>query len=140
MNAEQMTCKLHAVRDAQARLGTIESLEVLRQVGGTELVAMAAAVTEARRRSIPVVLDGYVATAAVAPLAIFSPGSLDHCLAGHLSPEPGHRRLLDQLGLEPILDLQMRLGEGSGAMAAVPLIKAACRLLVDVPTFGEWFG
>jgi nicotinate-nucleotide--dimethylbenzimidazole phosphoribosyltransferase len=87
-----------------------------------------------------VVLDGYVATAAVLPLHVAAPGALDHCLVGHASAEPGHRRLLDHLGLEPLLDLQMRLGEGSGALAAVPLIRLACSAVVDVATFDEWFG
>ncbi len=115
-------------------------LEVLRHAGGAELVAMAAAVVAARQRSIPVVLDGYVVAAAVAPLFVVEPSALDHCVAGHCSAEPGHRRLLAHFGLAPLLDLGLRLGEASGAMAAVPLIKMACAAVVEVPTFGEWFG
>jgi nicotinate-nucleotide--dimethylbenzimidazole phosphoribosyltransferase len=131
--------KIAVVGDAVARVGDAQSpLEILRQLGGAELVAMAGAVVEARRRSIPVVLDGYVTAAAVAPLALTRAGSLDHCLAGHVSAEPGHRRLLDRLGLSPLLDLGMRLGEASGALAAVPLIQMACALVLDVPTFDEW--
>ncbi|MEO7443210.1 MAG: nicotinate-nucleotide--dimethylbenzimidazole phosphoribosyltransferase, partial [Acidimicrobiales bacterium] len=96
------------------------------------------AALEARRRSLPVVLDGYVVTAAVAVLAAARPGALDHCWAGHLSPEPGHRRLLDHLGLEPLLDLGLRLGEASGALAAVPLLRLAAAAVTQVATFDEW--
>jgi len=133
--------KRAVVREAQARVGAgRDPLEVLAEVGGAELVALAAAVVEARHRSLPVVLDGYVATAPVAALELARPGALEHCLAGHVSAEPGHRRLLARLGMVPLLDLDLRLGEASGAMAAVPLVAMACRLVVDVPTFGEWFG
>ncbi|HUC34020.1 MAG TPA: nicotinate-nucleotide--dimethylbenzimidazole phosphoribosyltransferase, partial [Ilumatobacteraceae bacterium] len=120
--------------------GSTDPLEVLREVGGAELVAIAAATVAARRRRLPVVLDGFVVTAAVLPLAIRSPGSLDHCRAGHCSAEPGHRKLLEHLGMRPLLDLELRLGEGSGAMAAVPLVAMACAGITEVPTFGEWFG
>ena len=141
VDAEGRARKVAAVADAQRRVGVLRHpLDALVEVGGAELVALAAAVAEARRRSIPVVLDGYVATAAVLPLALAAPGALDHCVAGHVSPERGHRRLLERLTLTPLLDLDMRLGEASGAMAAVPLIAMACRLVTDVPTFGEWFG
>lgn len=113
-------------------------LEVLRHVGGAELVAMAAATVAARERSLPVLLDGYVVTAAVAALAVDQPGALDHCLAAHRSPEPGHGRLLERLGLTPLLDLQLRLGEGSGALLAVPIVAMAAAAVVDVATFDEW--
>jgi nicotinate-nucleotide--dimethylbenzimidazole phosphoribosyltransferase len=120
--------------------GRADPLEVLRHLGGAELVAMAAAVVAARHRRLPVLLDGYVVTAALAPLAAVRDDALDHVLAGHCSAEPGHRRLLDRLGMRPLLDLDLRLGEGSGAMAAVPLVAMACAGVVEVPTFGEWFG
>ena len=94
----------------------------------------------ARHRSIPVVLDGYVVTASVLPLHATDPTALDHCTVGHCSAEPGHRKLLERLGKRPLLDLDMRLGEGSGAMAAVPLIALACAGITQVPTFEEWFG
>ena len=133
--------KRDAVATATARVaGYADPIDVMRQVGGAELVAMAAACVAARLRSIPVLLDGYVCTAAVLPLHAAAPGALDHCIVGHCSAEPGHRRLLDHLGLRPLLDLGMRLGEGSGAMAAVPLVRMACAAVVEVPTFAEWFG
>jgi len=120
--------------------GITDPIEILREVGGAELVAVAAAAIAARHRSIPVVLDGYVVTAAVLPLFSADPTALDHCTVGHCSAEPGHRRLLERLGKRPLLDLDMRLGEGSGAMAAVPLIAMACAGVTEVPTFAEWFG
>jgi nicotinate-nucleotide--dimethylbenzimidazole phosphoribosyltransferase len=86
------------------------------------------------------VLDGYVVTAAVLPLYEIDSAAIAHCTVGHCSSEPGHRKLLERLGKAPLLDLDMRLGEGSGAMAAVPLIAMACAGITDVPTFGEWFG
>ena len=132
--------KVDAVSSAVARIGsTTDPIEIFREVGGAELVAMSAAVVRARQRRIPVVLDGYVATASVLPLHEAMNGSLDHCLIGHLSAEPGHRWLCDHLGAEPVLDLGMRLGEGSGALAAVPLVRLACDCVVEVPTFEEWF-
>lgn len=138
---ESLVRKRAAVQTAVRRIaGITDPLEVLREVGGAELVAVAAAVLAARMRSIPVVLDGYVVTAAAMPLAIATPGALEHCMVGHCSAEPGHRALLERLGKRPLLDLDMRLGEGSGAMAAVPLIAMACAGISQVPTFAEWFG
>ncbi len=112
-------------------------LDVLRRLGGAELVALAGATVEARRRSIPMLLDGFIATAGVTPLAAHSPGMLDHCLAGHCSAEPGHRRLLDYLGKHPLLELDLRLGEASGALVALPLLRAAAAVVVDVATFDD---
>jgi nicotinate-nucleotide--dimethylbenzimidazole phosphoribosyltransferase len=133
--------KREAVADAVARIAHVDDpLEVLREVGGAELVAMAAAIVTARHRKLPVLLDGYVVTAAALPLAVAQPGALDHCQVGHRSAEPGHARVLEFLRKRPLLDLGMRLGEGSGAMAAVPLVAMACVGITDVPTFGEWFG
>ena len=138
---EGLARKREAVREAIGRIvGVVDPLEVLREVGGAELVAMAAAIVAARHRQLPVVIDGYVVTSAALPLASMNPAALDHCLVGHCSSEPGHRRLLERLGKPPLLDLDMRLGEGSGAMAAVPLVAMACAGITDVPTFGEWFG
>ena len=132
--------KIEAVDACRARVRarSADPIEILRESGGAELAAIAGAVVEARRRSIPVVLDGYVVTAAVAPLAAASPGALAHVIAGHRSAEPGHGRLLDRLGLRPLLELDLRLGEGTGALAAVPLVKVAAAAVVDVATFQEW--
>ncbi|MFN8020643.1 MAG: nicotinate-nucleotide--dimethylbenzimidazole phosphoribosyltransferase [Acidimicrobiales bacterium] len=141
LDDEGMDRKREAVRLAVDRIaGVLDPLEVLREVGGAELVAMASAIVAARHRHLPVLIDGYVVTAAAMPLAACVPGALDHCIVGHCSAESGHRRLLERLGKQPLLDLEMRLGEGSGAMAAVPLVAMACAGITDVPTFGEWFG
>ncbi len=138
---EGLARKRQAVQEAVRRIaGVTDPLEVLREVGGAELVAIAAGCVAARRRSIPVLLDGYVVTSSVLPLVVAEPTALDHCSVGHCSAEPGHRRLLERLGKRPLLDLDMRLGEGSGAMAAVPLVAMACAGITEVPTFGEWFG
>jgi nicotinate-nucleotide--dimethylbenzimidazole phosphoribosyltransferase len=138
---EGLARKRRAVQESVRRIaGVTDPLEILREVGGSEIVAITAATVAARRRSIPVVLDGYVVTAAVLPLHEMDTSALDHCTVGHCSAEPGHRKLLERLGKAPLLDLDMRLGEGSGAMAAVPLIAMACAGITDVPTFAEWFG
>jgi nicotinate-nucleotide--dimethylbenzimidazole phosphoribosyltransferase len=113
-------------------------MEVLRQLGGWELAAIAGAVIEARQQSIPVLLDGFVVTSAVMPLDVAHPGFLDHCWPAHVSAEPGHRRLVEKLGREPILDLEMRLGEASGALAALPILDLAARSVLEVATFEEW--
>lgn len=133
--------KCDAVRTAVERIaGVSDPLEVLRELGGAELVAIAASIVAARLRGLPVLLDGYVVTASALPLHATSLPALDHCQVGHCSAEPGHRALLEHLGKRPLLDLEMRLGEGSGAMAAVPLVAMACAGVTEVPTFGEWFG
>jgi nicotinate-nucleotide--dimethylbenzimidazole phosphoribosyltransferase len=131
--------KVDAVGTARARLpADAGPIEILRELGGSELAAIAGAVAEARLRSIPVVLDGFVVTSAAATLEALSPGALDHCIAGHRSPEPGHTLLLEKLAKEPLIDLELRLGEGSGALAAVPLVRLAAAVVVDVATFEEW--
>lgn len=114
-----------------------DPLEVLRRVGGRELAAMAGAILAARLQRVPVLIDGYVATAAAAVLHVLAPGSLDHCLAGHCSAEPAHRRLLEKIGKAPLLDLGMRLGEGTGAAMAAALAKAAVNLHMGMATFAE---
>ena len=111
--------------------------EALRQVGGSELTAVAAAALEARVRSIPVILDGFVVTAACAALEVARPGALDHTVAGHCSAESGHRLLLEKLSKPPLIDLGLRLGEGTGA-GALPLVRLAAKCVIDVATFDEW--
>jgi nicotinate-nucleotide--dimethylbenzimidazole phosphoribosyltransferase len=130
--------KVAAVEAAVRRIQGLAPMEVLREAGGAELVAIAGAVVEARLRSIPVVLDGFVVGAACVAIEAARPGILQHTIAGHCSAEPGHRLLLEKLGMQPILDLGLRLGEGSGALAAVPLIRLAAHAVTDVATFEEW--
>jgi nicotinate-nucleotide--dimethylbenzimidazole phosphoribosyltransferase len=137
VDAEGLKRKADAVRRAaalhQAHLS--DPLEVLRRLGGRELAAMAGAVLAARLQRIPVIIDGYVATAAAAVLKAIRPDALDHCIAGHLSAEPAHRRLLERLEMVPLLDLGMRLGEGSGAAMAAGIVKAAANLHNGMATF-----
>lgn len=114
-----------------------DPLELLRRLGGRELAAIAGAVLAARMARTPVVLDGYACTAAAAVLYAMDPRSLDHCLVSHVSAEPGHKRLLARIGKRALVDLGMRLGEASGAMIAVLLLKAAAACHNGMATFAE---
>lgn len=114
-----------------------DPLEVARRLGGHELAAILGATLAARRRGIPVLLDGFAVTAAAAPLALLAPNGLDHAAAAHLSAESGHRRLLAALEMTPLLDLGLRLGEGSGAALAVPLLRAALACHTGMASFAE---
>jgi len=114
-----------------------DPLRVAASLGGRELAAILGACLAARRSHIPVLIDGFVSTAAVAPLKQLRADALDHVLAGHLSAEAGHRRLLEELGLRPLLDLGMRLGEGSGAAVAVLVLRAALACHTGMATFAE---
>lgn len=114
-----------------------DGLDVLRCLGGRELAAIAGAVIGARLKQVPVMLDGYVSTAAAAVLPNINKRALDHCKVGHVSQEPGHKVLLEKLGKVALLDQDMRLGEGTGAVLAVSLLKAAVACHNDMATFAE---
>jgi len=114
-----------------------DPIEILRCLGGRELAAMAGAVLSARHKSIPVILDGFVTCAAAGVLAKANPAALDHCVAGHVSAEPGHVHLLQKLEKKPLLDLGMRLGEGSGAALALGILKGAIATHSGMATFAE---
>ena len=114
-----------------------DPLEVLRRLGGREIAALAGAILAARLARMPVLLDGFVVCAAAAVLAARRDDALAHCRAGHRSAEPGHRRLLEELRLTPLLDLGMRLGEASGATLAVQLVRAAVACHTGMATFAE---
>ncbi|HYM30118.1 MAG TPA: nicotinate-nucleotide--dimethylbenzimidazole phosphoribosyltransferase [Candidatus Cybelea sp.] len=114
-----------------------DPFEALRRVGGRELAAMTGAVLAARHRRVPVLLDGFVAGAAAAVLFRANADALDHCLAGHVSAEPGHARLLKILGKTPLLSLGMRLGEGSGAALALGILRGALATHTGMATFAE---
>jgi nicotinate-nucleotide--dimethylbenzimidazole phosphoribosyltransferase len=98
---------------------------------------MAGAILAARLLRIPVLLDGFIACAAIAPLAARDPLFTGHCIAAHCSAEAGHQLLLDRLDLDPLLRLDMRLGEGSGAALAVPLVRAAVATHNEMATFAQ---
>ena len=129
--------KTEIVAKAVALHSDADPLRILCCLGGRELAAIAGAVLAARYCKIPILLDGYVSCAAAAPLEAICPGALDHCRVGHLSTEPGHMRLLEKLGQKPLLDLNMRLGEASGAVMAVPILKAAVACHTGMATFDE---
>jgi nicotinate-nucleotide--dimethylbenzimidazole phosphoribosyltransferase len=114
-----------------------QGLETLRCLGGREIAAMAGAILRARQLSIPVVLDGFICCAAAAALAVERPGALDHAVAGHMSAEAGHGRLLQAMGKTPLLQLDMRLGEGSGATLAIGILRGAVACLSGMATFDE---
>src|SRR5438094_765791 len=110
---------------ARHRPEASDPFELLGRLGGLEFAAMAGAILAARMGRVPVVLDGFCAGAAAAVLYAADPRALDHCVAGHVSAEPGHRRLLDRIAQRPLLDLGMRLGEASRATFALGLLKGA---------------
>ena len=134
---EQLKNKIAAVKKGVAANPTDDPLQKLAAVGGRELAAIVGAVISARLKRIPVILDGYVCTAAAAVLHAVRRDALDHCLVGHVSAEPGHRLLLEKLEKRALLDLDMRLGEASGAAAAIGLVKAAVVCHLGMATFGE---
>jgi nicotinate-nucleotide--dimethylbenzimidazole phosphoribosyltransferase len=114
-----------------------DPLRIAASLGGRELAAILGATLAARKLRIPVLLDGFVCTAAVAPLAKLRTDTLAHAVAGHLSAEAGHRVLLDTIGLSPLLNLDMRLGEASGAATAVLLVRAALACHTGMATFTQ---
>jgi len=112
-----------------------QPMDVLARLGGLEIAALAGVILGCAARRIPVVLDGFITGAAALVAARLAPHSVDAMIAGHRSTEPGHALQLVDLGLDPLLDLQLRLGEGSGAVLAIPLIRAAIAVLSDMATF-----
>ncbi|MCB8838643.1 nicotinate-nucleotide--dimethylbenzimidazole phosphoribosyltransferase [Aurantimonas sp. VKM B-3413] len=114
-----------------------DPLEVLRRLGGREIAAMAGAILAARMRQVPVIVDGFVTTAAAAVLHAMDRRALDHCLFGHVSAEPGHIRALEEMAKIPLLALGMRLGEGTGAALAAGIVKAAAECHTGMATFEQ---
>ncbi|WP_404861639.1 nicotinate-nucleotide--dimethylbenzimidazole phosphoribosyltransferase [Georhizobium sp. MAB10] len=131
--------KIEAVKAAVAlhKAHLSDPLEVLRRLGGREIAAMAGAILAARVERIPVIIDGYVATAAAAVLHKANPAALDHCLIGHVSAEPGHARVIAKLDKTPLLAMGMRLGEGTGAALAAGIVKAAALCHSGMATFAQ---
>jgi len=134
-----MKRKVHAIEAGLARHAPAltDPLALAAALGGRELAAILGGVLAARRRNVPVLLDGFVCTAAAAPLARLHPQGLAHTVAAHVSAEAGHRRLLEALGLPPLLDLGMRLGEGSGAAVAINIVRAALECHARMASFSE---
>ena len=111
--------------------------ELLVELGGYEIAAMCGAILAAATRRIPVIIDGFISTCAAVAAVALAPGAREYLIAGHRSQELGHRVLLEYLGLSPLLDLDLRLGEASGAALAIPLVRAARDVLRDVATFDQ---
>lgn len=114
-----------------------DPLELLRRLGGREIAAMVGAILAARMQQIPVIVDGFVATAAAAVLHAADESALDHCLFAHVSAEPGHRAAIEKLGKNPLFDLGMRLGEGTGAALAAGVVKSAALCHSGMATFDQ---
>ncbi len=114
-----------------------DGLHVLAAVGGRELAAIAGAVLAARHRRIPVLLDGFISTASALPLLMDNKAALDHCQISHKSKEPGHHVIIEKTNKAPLIDLGLRLGEGSGAATALPIIRAAVATHSGMATFAE---
>ncbi len=112
-----------------------DGLDVLAKVGGFEIGAMAGAMIAAAARHLPVVLDGFICGAAALVAVLLAPRVKEYLVASHRSVEVGHSRLLEHLGLEPLLDLDLRLGEGTGAALGISLAEASCRILAEMATF-----
>ncbi|MEV4248696.1 nicotinate-nucleotide--dimethylbenzimidazole phosphoribosyltransferase [Streptosporangium canum] len=113
----------------------VPPLEVLAAVGGLEHAAIAGFVLGGAALGVPVILDGVIAGSAALAAAALAPAVVDHCVAGHRSAEPGHAAALDHLGLRPLVELELRLGEGTGGLLAHPLVCAAVRVMHEVATF-----
>jgi nicotinate-nucleotide--dimethylbenzimidazole phosphoribosyltransferase len=126
--------KVDAVRRA---LAANEGADPLTALGGFEIAFLAGVVLACERRRVAVLLDGFITGVAALAATRVSPGAVDVMIAAHRSPEPGHALVLDALGLEPLLDLGLRLGEGSGAALALPLLDASIAILAEMATFGD---
>ncbi len=129
--------KTRVVAEGVALHGQGDGLHILRCLGGREIAAMAGAIAAARVLRIPVILDGFICTAAAACLAQISETALDHTIAGHQSAEGAHAAMLDKLGKEPLLSLGLRLGEGSGGALAINILKSAVACHSGMATFAE---
>ena len=129
--------KIAAIETGLRRHGGQGAMTTLAALGGREQAAICGAVLAARAARIPVILDGFICTAAAACLHAADPRLLAHCLVGHASAEPGHRCLLAALGQKPVLEFDMRLGEGSGAALALGILRSAVACHNGMATFGE---
>lgn len=129
--------KAEVVSRGVARHAGLSPMGTLAALGGREQAALCGAVLAARAARMPVILDGFICTAAVAPLHAADPGLIAHCLAGHRSAEPGHSRLLEAMNLSPLLDLGLRLGEGTGAALALGMLRGALACHGGMATFAE---
>lgn len=112
-------------------------LDVLAKVGGLEIAGICGVILRAAQRRVPVVIDGFISGAGALVAARLAPESVNYMIASHVSVEPGHRIVLQEIGLQPMLHMNMRLGEGSGAVLALGLIEAATKVLAEMATFAQ---
>lgn len=136
-DADGIARKVSAIKAGLARHHGLNAAHVLAALGGREQAAICGVVLAARAARIPVILDGFICSAAAAVLYAADPALLDHCLVGHASAEPGHRHLLAAINKRAILEFDMRLGEGSGAALALGILRAALECHNGMATFGE---
>ncbi|SNS95292.1 nicotinate-nucleotide--dimethylbenzimidazole phosphoribosyltransferase [Antarctobacter heliothermus] len=136
-DADGVSLKARVITAAVDKHGALSPMMRLAALGGREQAALCGAVLAARMARIPVLLDGFICTAAVTPLFAADPDLLAHCLIAHQSREPGHRRLAEAMDKAPLLDLGMALGEGSGAALALPILKGALACHNGMATFAE---
>ena len=136
---EQLTLKVAVIKTALTlnKPDPDNSIDVLSKVGGFEIGGIAGVILGAAAQRIPVVIDGFIAGAAALIATGLCPGVKDYLIAAHASAEAGHRVILDYLGLKPILDLEMRLGEGTGAALAISIVEAAVKILAEMATFAN---
>jgi nicotinate-nucleotide--dimethylbenzimidazole phosphoribosyltransferase len=134
---EGLERKRSVLRQAAARSEATEPLEVLVQFGGYEIAMMAGALLASAKAGVPVLIDGFIGSAAALLAARLAPAARDYCLFAHVSAEAGHRVMLEAMDVRPLLALEMRLGEGTGALLAVPLVRAACALLSEVAELSD---
>lgn len=114
-----------------------DGLDVLAKVGGLEIGGLAGVILAAAANRVPVIIDGFISSAAALIAASLCPESRSYMIASHVSVEPGHKLMLDQLALKPMLFMNMRLGEGTGAALASSLVEASCKVLAEMATFAE---
>lgn len=134
---ERLARKTAIVERALRRLRAFTWEEIAAEVGGYEILGLAGAMLAAARARVPIVLDGFITAAAASIAAAIAPPVLGYCIAAHRSQELGHAFALEALGLRPLFDLDMRLGEASGAALALPLLSAAARMLQEMRTFEQ---
>ncbi|WP_292037348.1 MULTISPECIES: nicotinate-nucleotide--dimethylbenzimidazole phosphoribosyltransferase [unclassified Brevundimonas] len=134
---EGLERKRSVLHQAAARSDATEPLDVLVQFGGYEIAMMAGALLASAKAGVPVLIDGFIGTAAALLAVRLAPAARDYCLFAHVSAEAGHRVMLEAMDARPLLALEMRLGEGTGALLAVPLVRAACALLSEVAELSD---
>ncbi len=137
LDAAGISHKIHVIDQALARYRSQNPLEVLQQLGGFEIAALAGAYLRCGQLGLPILVDGFITTAAVLVAVCLHPELARWLFYTHCSAEPGHRQLLDTLEAQPLLNLGMRLGEGSGAAVTVPILRAAAALHARMATFAE---